>query len=353
MASKTAGISLYDSTFTLHRLSPLYCPESSTFLADASLQIHARRFGGSLKGDVLRGIRVERNMADEAAKAGPFKQCRWSMVGGREEQLAEGLGESQDNAWNAAAQDVRGIQVEMEYEKTTYVALMLQNGDSRPDPPNAKIYLPLLLTRMPTSLREILLDYLATTFDTRAEVMRLSNGFISGALDNYLQTISNSGSWHLQKVVKDVHLTLGFKAPIAPSLRSLDITIKREDVLQFLKRGERSRKSRDPGSQDRRKRKRDDKMEANGPFIIALSDYIREHLAVDISHEAVFLSKVSCGAFVLGREGKARIQSPMALIESADQDEGDASSMPEAMTGLLKSLLLEAEGNFAALVNTT
>ena len=353
MVSNATSIPLYDSTFTLHRLSPLHYPVSSILLSDASLQIHARRFGSSLKGDVLRGIRVERNITDEGAKAGPFKQCSWKIVGGEEDQLVQGHGESQDNAPNAAAQDVLGIQVEMEYEKATYAALMLQKRGSRPDPSNGKVHLPLLFTRMPTSLREVLLDYLATTFDTRAEAMRLSNGFIGGALDDYLQTILRGGSRHLQKVVKDMHLTLGFKAPVAPSLRSLDITINREDVLLFLKQGEMSRQTRDPGSKNGRKRKKDNSMEADGPFMIALSDYIIEHLALDVSHEAVFLSKVSCGAFVLGREGRARIQSPIAPIESANQDEGDANSMPEATTGLLRRLLLEAEGNCAALINNT
>lgn len=352
MAPNTISIPLYDSTFTLHRLSPLHYPESSTFLSDASLQIHARQLGGSLKGDVLRGIRVKRNATDEAAKAGPFKQCRWNIVGGEEDHLGRGYGEPQDDARNAAAQDVRGIQVELEYETATYAALMLQNRDSKPDPPIGKLCLPLLLTRMPISLREVLLEYLATTFDTRVEAIKLSSGFIGGALDRYLQTISRSGSRHLQKVVKDIHLTFGFKAPIAPSLRSLDITIRREDVLQFLKRGK-SSKTRDPGSKDGRKRKRGDNMEANGPFMIALFEYLREHLAMDVSHEAVFISKLSCGAFVLGREGKARIQSPITPVELADQDEGDASSMPEATTALLRRLLLEAEGNFAALINNT
>ncbi|KAL9105878.1 MAG: hypothetical protein Q9187_008645 [Circinaria calcarea] len=345
MASDTVNVCLYDITYALHRLSPLHYAESPTLLSDASLQIHARRFAGRLKGNVLHGVHVKRDMPDRSTKAGPLKQCRWNVLGRKEDQQ-----ESQDNTWNTAAQDVLGIQVEIEYEKGTYTALMLENGVSRHDSINRTVHLPLLLTRMPNTLREVLLDYLAITFDTRAEVMRLPNEFIGEALDGYLQTISRNGPGLLLKVVKDLDLTMGFKAPIAPSLRSLDITIKREDILQFLRQGEKSRKIRVPGSNDGRKRKRDSSMEGQGPFMTALYVYLREHLAMDMSHDIVFLSKVSCGAFVLGKEGKAKIQSPVAPFDSANQNDDNASLMLEATTGLLRRLLFEAEGISATLV---
>src|SRR5437016_1631367 len=48
---------LYNTTFTLHRLSPLYTG-SSTPLTSSTLRQHARRFRDILAGEVLRGVRV-------------------------------------------------------------------------------------------------------------------------------------------------------------------------------------------------------------------------------------------------------------------------------------------------------
>ena len=42
---------------------------------------------------------------------------------------------------------------------------------------------------------------------------------------------------HREEVVKDIQLSLGFRAPISPSLRSMDIMMMREDISGFVHKG--------------------------------------------------------------------------------------------------------------------
>jgi hypothetical protein len=45
----------------------------------------------------------------------------------------------------------------------------------------------------------------------------------------------------------------------------------------------------------------------NTSFTAALAHYIDGHLALNINHPYVAISKIACGAFVLGAEGRIKI----------------------------------------------
>ena len=199
--------------------------------------------------------------------------------------------------------EVAGVWIELRYEKMSYTALLLRNpshaerragmrqeADGSDEEGEDESYLPLLLMHMPSPLRSTLQDYLTTTFDTRIEEIHLSSPFIAFSLEVYLADISPVGAGSMVKLIKDLPITLAFRGPVAPSLRMLDVMIRREDVLGLLIKGKGMATGKDLG--------------AKSPFMTALSAYLKAHLALDMAHEDVGVSKVACGSlYWRGREG--------------------------------------------------
>ena len=151
------------------------------------------------------------------------------------------------------------------------------------------ISLPLLLTNMPISLRNVFIEFITTVFDARISKMAFSssmmaglfegvlNGVISGSFPGRTSTVPmptmvKETSIHeaaagddeeedlsrrlemndannddeeregrrrrIQELIKDVQITLSFPEQITgSSLRSLDISISDKDLLVFLARG--------------------------------------------------------------------------------------------------------------------
>ena len=71
---------LYSTTYTLHRLSPLYTGSRSALTND-SLAQYARSFRDILAGEVLRGVRVGLGYdGDALARAGGLQTVNWSLL---------------------------------------------------------------------------------------------------------------------------------------------------------------------------------------------------------------------------------------------------------------------------------
>ena len=322
---------LYNKTYPLHRLSPLHNLSS---LSPASLTQHARRLLSILRGDVLRGVRVGfESIGDGVVNAGRLESCEWKLLANAEaweRQQHADEAEQEDNM----AKETAGVWIELEYEKTNYTALLLRNPRPRRDRGNeasaapaeeGEIHLPLLLTHMPSALRSTLQDYLTTTFDARIEETRLSSTFLAAALEGFLADLSPLGAAGMAKVVKDLQITLAFRIPVTPSLRTLDVTIRREDVWGFLVKGKSTAAGKDGGGAK--------------AFMSALGGYLKAHLALDITHEDVRVSKVACGGFVLARDGRAKI---MGTAEGGvEGDEGETGR--RAFGGLMGRLFERAE----------
>ncbi|KAI9765356.1 MAG: hypothetical protein M1840_007436 [Geoglossum simile] len=341
---------LYNTTLTLYRLSPLYRSGASSLLINATLAQHARHLKDLLTGEVLRGVRVGFTAGgDEGlARAGKLKECRWKVLGDETAWRDVTLAEE-----DFSPEDIVGIHVEIEYEKTTYMAALLRNtSSSTTEDDNGFTHLPLLVTRMPAPLRETFLDYLSTTFDTHISQLKLPSEFLISSLEKFMVDVTAPSQdeedlrarevlGYLRNTVKDLVVTLSFAAPISPLLKSIEISISKADVPGFIAQGRKIQQPPEP-SKGGLKRKHDRSSTTTAtvsdPFTRALSQYINTHLALSLTHPDIRISKISCGAFALGAEGKVKIFPPI--------DPENASEVPTrsqtAMAGFLHRLIERA-----------
>lgn len=198
--------------------------------------------------------------------------------------------------------DSLGNIVEIGYEKARYTAILLRDqkneGEGDEDELGAGFAsFPLLLTRMPGPLRETFLAFLATTFDTRPSPLKLPPKFLTNSLEAYFRDLTTSvededgmggvdgmkANRFLRDIVKDLVITRTFaiSGDAAGSLKSLDITISREDLWPLLVRGRKLVELRKDGRNGN-----GDQAEMN-PFSAALSHHIDGQLALDLDHKSV------------------------------------------------------------------
>ena len=298
-----AELLLYGTTFTLHRVSPLHASVPTDFLSKAALDRHARLFAEALQGNILQGVHV--GLGEDykgLPKAGALQKCGWSFVSkemnlGQSAEAAEG-----DNTSIDGMGLVEGIHVELEYERATYTALLVRSPSMRSNPTDGEWHLPLLLTRLPAAVRGVLFDYIADSFDARIEPLCLDDDAIDKALGGFIEEASRT-EYGLQDVIRNVQMSIGFGHEARAGLRSIDITIRKDDLKNFLARGRSL-----PQTEGWNKR---------GPFMRAVDQYLANHLALDRFHRAVHLSRVVCGTFALGREGRVKMFAPSL---AADED---------------------------------
>ena len=339
---------LYNASFTLHRLSPLHFPATTPLLAQSTLNNYARRLQESLKGNILRGVDVRpEGNGETPTRTGPLQECHWNLIlsGGsaRGDETAEHLSHGADGMGVT-----EGIEVEIVYEKAKYSALLLREATAESTRNGREIHLPLLLSRMPNATRELFIDYLSTTFDTHAEVMRMTSQFVGDALEAFVGEAAKNEARNAVNIIKDLQLKLGFKVPAQPGLNSFDIMVRREGVQGFLEVGRTLGKTRVGQVGSVAIRNTD-----LGPFMSAVRQYLLTHLALDMTHDDVFVSRVACGAFALGREGKAKIFPPVFSTESDASGDAIAISSRDATKRLIKLLLSTATGNIQVLLHQT
>jgi hypothetical protein len=315
---------LFNTSWTLHRLSPLHHgKDSETLLNDeTALKTYATRLRDHLTGDALAGLQASTATADDDAlsKTGALKDCLWQPISTRDD---------------APSTAFPGILVTLEYEHIIYKAALLADPESDPSHRKGSTSLPLLLTRFPTALRQTFISFLATNFDTYCSNLRLSSGFLCSGLGMYVDVLrAERGS--VEDVIKELQLTLAFSASIAPALKTLNVSVSRASLAGFL------RDQSAPKSRTLRQK-------LKSPFIANLTEYLDTHLAMkldldgssenQVSKKHVRLSKVACAAFVLGSEGRLK------LVVAADQDDGvgDEAKIPfEAGGAILRSIIRRA-----------
>ncbi|KAK2623523.1 hypothetical protein QTJ16_007077 [Diplocarpon rosae] len=329
---------LYNTTFSLHRLSPLYTGSDAP-LDNAILRQHAKRFRDILAGEVLRGVRVGLSKEDDVlARVGALLTVTWRLLPEEEAWTGEEDPSSDDATMTWAL--CRGTIFTVTYEKMVYKAIMMRN--ERGDYPDASMVtvreemdgfqsFPLLLVKMPGSLREAFTSFLATTFDIRISLLHLSSMYLTDTFERYLEDISMGEdgelldlierSRTLRNIIKEILVVVGFDIPGgSAALKTIEINIDREDVPRMLARGK---------AIDRH-------TERESPFFDALTSYIQGHLALDLQNDKVKIVRIACGAFVLGSEGKIK------LTQSSNDNDGDASR--SAATRRLINSLTDAAG---------
>jgi hypothetical protein len=315
---------LFNTSWTLHRLSPLYHgKDSETLLSDENaLKTYATRLRDHLTGDALAGLQTSTVTAEDDAlsKTGALKDCLWQSISTRH---------------NASSTTFSGMLVTLEYENIIYKAALLADPESDPSQRERSTYLPLLLTRFPTALRQTFISFLATNFDTYCSNLRLSSAFLCSGLGMYVDALrTKRGS--VEDAIKELQLTLAFSASIAPALKTLNVSVARSSLAGFL-RDQSAPKSRTL------------QQKLKNPFIANLTEYLETHLAMkldldgssedQVSRKHVRLSKVACAAFVLGSEGRLKL---VAAAGQEDQD-GDGLGLPfEAGGILLQSIIRRA-----------
>ncbi|OCL11839.1 hypothetical protein AOQ84DRAFT_352833 [Glonium stellatum] len=332
---------LYGSTFHLYRLSPLYHGDSSIF-EDSALRMHSRRLRDVLKGDNLRGVQVDFLGSENLSRnSGPLEECDWNLLGDEsswtELQTQSIDSESQDIISTTTPETARGIQIDLHYSKHTHSAFILRDPD-KASSPSGFTSLPLLLVRMPAAIREIFLNYLSTAFDTRISPLKLRPSFLTSALESHLARLTASISTQsIPDILKVVQLQLSFPTS-TKFLKSIDISIAREDIPGFLKRGKFLSQQAQTGPVP-------DPSAPTGPFITALSHYTTTHLALSLFHPKTHISKLACGAFALASEGRIKLYPPPPLSSSASSDttaRTTLSAAEHAMRDLYASLIQEA-----------
>ncbi|KAL5430150.1 hypothetical protein PMIN07_010254 [Paraphaeosphaeria minitans] len=320
---------LYGRSYLLYRLSPLHHGDVP-LLNEPVLDIHAKRLREQLKGDNVRGVEVDfAGPEDALPNLGPLDQCSWDMIGDedawidRHRQLADP--DASHLTTLVHAEHARGIQVTLDYENHAYNALLLRDPTATTSP-HGFTSLPLLLVKMPSAIRAIFLDYIRTSFDAHVVPLRLSSAFVTSTLETYLRHLTASTSTQsVQDVIGQLQVQLSF--PKATTLlRHLDVTIAGRHVSGFLNRGGLLRDAKD------------------SPFTTALAAYMRKHLALDISHPKVHISRISCASLVLATDRLKLMAPDIADSSIVDSDTPQASAGELAVQDFYASLVKEAAG---------
>ncbi|KAI1937878.1 hypothetical protein LOZ12_005694 [Ophidiomyces ophidiicola] len=360
---------LFGTSWTLHRLSPLFhAQESKLSILDNpdALSLYARRLRDMLTGDQLRGIRLSldsTSLLDEALeKAGALVACKWETIPtwsywNEEHSILE---DPEQTSLVVSAEQSAGILVTLQYEAIRYKAALLSGPDGYRQQQHEVTYLPLLVTRMPNALRQAFISFLENNFDARVSILRLPSAFLCSCLEAYLTTLSHKSQREdgtraaLERVIKEVQLTLSFPPPTTPLLKNLEISLPRQSLSDFYIRAlDNKAKPHDGGSS------------LTTPFLSALLNYFKTHLAMDIditaaqppknhANHAPRITKIACGAFVLGSEGRMKLlanpgraiflDDSQLSIDSEDdsiigQEEQEKRCIWRANEGLLRALI--------------
>ncbi|KAJ9656940.1 hypothetical protein H2201_008379 [Coniosporium apollinis] len=369
LSDNTPQNPLYNSTFTLYRVSPLYT--GNTSLSDAAtLSNHARHLRETLRGDALRGI-YNAHFGSNETKDGELQDCEWRLLG-REGTLigqhgahgaAEGGGEDDVNDEDAGkrggtgAEEGRGIHIEFRYPRTTHTAILLRSSAEGAAQKQVEhpgfTSLPLLLLRLPAAVRDRVIEYLETSFDCHIAPLRLRSEFLALSLERVLprseeMDASNEEARSPEGVtsnVGDVRIQLCFPTA-TPSLKNLDITIAAEDVSGFYKQGREilaaeRQATRTSGTLNTHQSRggKDKRGKPAGPFTAALVLYLKKHLALDLDHPGVTISKVACAPFALDNQGKVKIFFHPPSATSTPKPANQSWRL-----GLLDALVQEAKG---------
>lgn len=406
------ALPFFDTTFSTHRVSPLYVGEKP--LDEHRFSALAKRLRDLLVGDVVRGVEVGLDGGDGVmARAGALEavDLGWSSLGSilgiRPERpasrdLGSDVGAAPGSPWDEEPADRRlrsasgrqALHISIRYESALCTALLVPqleavhdrglgdgptgdevhgadmfqqvppsrfHGDKAADPNHFR-NLPLLLLRMPTPLKSIIVDFLSSTFDCRISPLRLGTQTL---LTNLERWITVSKQIRGSAASRDVVITLGFvlPTPLTPGpetaepqtadlgLRSLDVIILPSDLHRFRDEGTKAqapntallpkRKFTEGQLAAKRRKVEGDMLEegwnwrrkasvaaessagvrALHAFTEGLGSYLDEHLALNLFDAGTRITKVACGGFVMS-------ESRLKLFSASEKALGGASEHP-------------------------
>ncbi|GAO16398.1 uncharacterized protein UV8b_00243 [Ustilaginoidea virens] len=307
----------FNTTFSTHRVSPLYIGRQELTLARLAQLAH--RLRDTLVGDVVRGIQIGLESSDTpSGQVGSLRsvKIRWfqaqNLLGGEltytEQSGGGGIADSVMRQWNRLREGhKRGLWIEIAHENASYMALLLpghpgavrdrtasvgwaMQPDAQPlgrgADQNQFVHLPLLLLRMPQALKGVVGDWISTTFDCRVSKLNLGTRTLVTVWEDWIRIAGLPGKG------PDFAISLAFNAPLPekersrtseseeesddddddddddgggmstePGLRSMEITISPQDLRRFFRAGEQSGEpfsssSSGPWENDARERRR-------------------------------------------------------------------------------------------------
>ncbi|KAL2876585.1 hypothetical protein SGCOL_008162 [Colletotrichum sp. CLE4] len=385
----------FNTTFSTHRASPLYVGTNTLSfprLQTLSQRLRDTLVGDVVRG-VQVGLE---GSDSSLGRAGPLEKVgiRWvgveALLGAADDTDPDLSRDLVSDPFGAddAARKKRCLVFEMRYENALCTAVLLPSlsekiaeestgglqsannlgvpgllasSDSKDD--RNFLHLPLLLLRMPAPLKTIIVDFLSSTFDCRISPLRLGT---KGLTTAWKRWIEDAGLPSQGALAKDMVLTLGFYIPPAVTsdgtdeqppdglgIKSIDIIIPAEELKRFTKEGRAltnptvtNKTGLTQGYQDDpRKRKKlaggkadegwgwvdggGDQQEA---FLHALGAYLENHLALNLFHPGVRVTKIACGGFVLS-EGRVKVFVPP----------GDDDEVFEPVRNLISDLIASAK----------
>ncbi|KAL4765367.1 uncharacterized protein BDW70DRAFT_62703 [Aspergillus foveolatus] len=369
---------LLNTSWTSHRLSPLHYEinknaESYSLLTNrTALDTYAARLRGYLTNSLaVAGAPTLQHDPATSATLGALQSCTWEAISSLSFLDANMISQyGGEGAFEQNEEEPAGLLITLTYENATYKAALLSAGSvSRNQSQNqeqlqkqrkrkrgrpslkssittvsASTHLPLLLTRLPKPLRESFFSFLGSNFDTYVSALRISSQGLCGILESYLSGLTPAGAVNadVEEIMRELHITLSFAPPIAPSLKALIVCIPSETSGGFI---------RVPGSTYAGK--------AGNSVLSGLSAYLSKHLALDLrlpllEGEAVTtagslltgghvrLTRIACAGFVVTSEGRLKIVAKAE--DRAGGGEGDERKRGELRSGeaLLRAVLKRA-----------
>ncbi|KAH8155220.1 uncharacterized protein LAJ45_00229 [Morchella importuna] len=298
---------LYNTTYTLHRLSPLnsfppISPDSPPAPGSSEdPKLHTRSLLSLLRGDILRNVRIDDQSDTTLTRAGRPKSVTWKPFSHNDEDTP------------------RGVVIEFIYENITYTSFLLSPPPGRKMTPSGPTtLLPLLLTRLPKLLREILINYLSTTFDTLALPLPLDSETLKSLLESWLETTMAAGGTGGRT---SIQLVFSPPPPAGTSLKAITVTVERADIEGFYRRG---LKLLATG------------VGVNGAFFEGLGWYMRGNMGIEV--DALRLLKIACGGFVVGG-GVGGGAGKLKVFENGEEGAG-----MDVVMGVVEACLVGLDG---------
>lgn len=377
-------VPFYNTTFSAHRVSPLYLGGPGQPLDARRLQTLAQRLRDVLVGDVVRGVEVGLGQDEDGVmgRAGALEvvEMRWVGVEGVL-GLEEGTGAGKDMLF-----------VGLRYEAAVCTALLVPwlgeeedqggaaaggfGGRGKEVDESQFLVMPLLLMRMPAPLKAVVAEFLATAFDCRVSPLRLGTRSMVQGWEAWIETV---GLPTRGPLAKDVVLSLGFYVPPEEGeagkdesedegdqqlgLKSIEVFIPAAELRRFADAGRTPSRPK-AGSEaiwenDIRKRRKlagrmyeegwewrkestDEDSTASQPFTEALGRYVNQHLGLNLFHPGVRITKMACGGFVMS-ESRLKIFAPADLGDAAAGG-APSSGQRKAVWELLRDLVQKARG---------
>jgi hypothetical protein len=336
---------LLNTSWTSHRLSPLHHgSEYSSLLDQPALETYANRLKDHLTNSLAdaQGWRAAEEDTAGVSNTGALNSCTWEPI-----TSLSFLNPEHDEGEDENAQPV-GILITLGYENITYKAALLANPSTLTSStsqkgkqpqgrrskrtsrtsPSSSTSLPLLLTRLPKALREQFIAFLCSNFDTYVSSLRFSSDVLCDLLQSYVGSLfstqggnenEEADSVSIEDIIREMHLTLSFAPPIAPSLKTLNVSIPRETIASFLRT---TAGSSSTGDEDG---------DAGRRVLSGLSSYLQKHLAMELglgsdgggvtlSSGFVRLTRIACAGFVITGEGRVKVVGK--AVQEGDDEEG-------------------------------